>query len=55
MKTLLSHYDWEDLKQHINDIIKQWNVFKTRFLEAENDCVPKKMTYTIKGKLSKKL
>ena len=54
MKSLLSHYDWEDLKQHSNDINKQWNMFKTRFLEAENDCVPKKMTY-INGKLSKKL
>ena len=54
MKTLLSHYDWEDLKQHSNDINKQGNMFKTRFLEAENDCVPKMMTY-INGKLSKKL
>ena len=53
MKTLLSHYDLEDLK-HSNNINKQWNMFKTRFLEAENECVPKKITY-INVKLPKKL
>ena len=55
MKALLSHYDWVALKQHSNDKKqKQWNVFETLFLEAENDCVPPKMTY-INDKLSKKV
>ena len=32
---------WEDLKQYCNDMTKQWDMFKTRLLETENDCPPR--------------
>ena len=53
LKNILSKHDWENLKQQSNDINKQWDVFKNIFLDAENQCVPRKLTY-VNGKLSKK-
>ena len=53
LKNILSKHDWENLKQQSNDIDKQWDVFKNIFLDAENQCVPRKLTY-VNGKLSKK-
>ena len=53
LKNILSKHDWENLKQQSNDINKQWDLFKNIFLDAENQCVPRKLTY-VNGKLSKK-
>ena len=53
MKNILSQYDWENLQRQSDDINKQWELFKNIFLDAENQCVPRKLTY-VNGKLSKK-
>ena len=54
MKNILFEYDWENLQRQSDDINKQWELFKNIFLDAENQCVPRKLTY-VNGKLSKKL
>ena len=53
IRNILSKHDWENLKRQRNDINKQWDSFKNIFLDAENQCVPRKLKY-VNGKLSKK-
>ena len=51
---IINDIPWEaEMNKYPEDINKQWDFFKTKFLEAESLCVPKKKVY-IGGKLSKK-
>ena len=51
---IINGIPWEaEMNKYPEDINKQWDFFKTKFLEAESLCVPKKRVY-IGGKLSKK-
>ena len=53
MAKLMNEVKWEELYDYEDDIDKQWEFFKDRFTEIENQCVPKKLVY-VNGKLSKK-
>ena len=54
MKDLLN-IDWElEFSKYPNDVEKQWSYFKTKFIKAENECVPRKIV-SVNGNHSKKL
>ena len=51
---LMKSIDWKaEFDQYPDDINRQWDFFKSKYLEAEAQCIPKKLVY-VDGKLSKK-
>ena len=55
LKETLDKIDWEkEFNQFPSDVNKQWNVFKSKFLDAEKKFVPRKKVY-INGTLNKKI
>lgn len=51
---LMGQVNWEDTFKDIpDDVNQQWELFKQKYIEAEAQCVPKKVVY-IDGKLSRK-
>ena len=51
----LAKFNWDsELGEFPDDVNKQWEFFKTKYLEAESKFIPRKKIY-INGKLNKKL
>ena len=51
---LMGEIDWKsEFDNYPNDVNKQWEFFRSKYIEAEKKCVPHKLVY-VDGKLSKK-
>ena len=49
----MKQVDWKaEFDQYPDDIKRQWHFFKSKYMETEPQCVPKKLVY-VDGKLSK--
>ena len=48
---LMKSVDWKtEFDQYSDDINRQWDFFKSKYMEAEAQCIPKKLVY-VDGKL----